>query len=420
MNLLSRLRVTPSIHVRLSVAGHSEFDRSIELPSGASADWLVEAYLLSLGTPRDDIHSDFDGRLELSPPHWRVERQTMRLPEIPHEIDVFVMGAGTPAVGDPCVAVVDAEPDAPAPVIGRWQSDAPPFRVHHINNELAQRFGVVVPRFDDSGLAGGHGIRSSSRLDSLLRSLAPTRRLALLVHLDDTGILEERPLEWSTVESALASLTALFECVGAAGLVQDSETGWLADRDVAAIVRALGWASAGATGAAAGGADSVSAPGEALLSLARQSKLIRRLKGRILVTKRGRSLVEPGSKTLCELARAVTERGNRYGGWSFDADSCDQTLALLAIADGSAETFAELPALVDLGRAATEEYRCSPDGYDEYGLYTSPFDRSASNAETGMPVQVRQTIDRLAALSEPDRFGVISPAMRAVARAALL
>lgn len=420
MNLLTRLHITPSIHVRLTVAGHSEFDRVIELPYRASAEWLVNAYLLSLGIHHDNIHSDFDGHLEMRPSGWRSECQTMRLPEIPHEIRVLVTDGRMPEVGDPCVAIVEAEPDAPASIVRRWQHDAPPFRARHINNELAQRFGVVVPHFDESGLERSHGIRSSSRLNSLLRSLAPARRLALLAHLDDTGILEERPLELSTVESALESLTSLLEHIGATGLVQDSETGWLADRDVAAIVRALGWASEGAEVSASADTEGVSAPGEALLSLARQSKLIRRLKGRIVVTNRGRNLVEPGSKTLSELARAVTERGNHYGGWSFGADSYDRTLALLAIADGSAETFSELPAQVKLGRAAIEEYRRSPYSYDEYGLYTSSFDRSATDADTGVPVQVRQTIDRVAALSEPGRFGVISPAMRAVARAALL
>lgn len=411
MNLLSRLRITPTIHVRLAVVGHSEFDRTIELPSGASAEWLVDAYLLSLGIHHDDVHSDFDGYLDMHP-SWRGDFQTMRLPEVPHEIQVLVLEGREPEVGDPRVAIVGSEPDAPASIVGRWQNGTPPFRVRHINNELAQRFGVVVPRFDDSGLERGHGIRSSSRLDSLLRSLAPARRLALLVHLEDSEILGDRPLELNTVESAIASLASLFDYIGAAGLAQDSETGWVADSDVAVIVRTLGWTSAAA--------DGVSAPGEALLSLARQSKLIRRLKGRIIVTTRGRNLLEPGSQTLSGLADAVTERNNSYGGWSSDTDSHDRTLALLAIADESAEAFAELPALVSLGRAAVEEHRRSSHGCDVYGLYGSPFDHSTMDADTGVSVNVQRTIDRLAALSEPGRFGVISPAMRAVARAALL
>lgn len=412
MNLLARLRITPTIHVRLAVAGRSEFDRVIELPSGASAEWLVDAYLLSLGIQQDDIHSDFDGYLDMHPSRWRTECQTMRLPEVPYEIQVLVTDGRMPEAGDPCVAIVDAEPDAPASIVGRWQNDAPPFRVRHINNELAQRFGVVVPHFDDSGLERGHGIRSSSRLGSLLRSLAPARRLALLIHLEDSEIFVDRPLELSTVASAIASLTSLFDYIGAEGLVQDSATGWVAERDAAVIVGALGWTSAGA--------DGVSAPDEALLSLARQSKLIRRLKGRILVTARGRKLLEPGPQTLSGLADAVTVRDNRYGGWSSDTDSCDRTLALLAIADGSAGTFAELPALVNLGTAAIAEHRRSPRGYDEYGLYGSPFGHTTMDADTGVPVNVQRTIDRVAALSEPGQFGVISPAMREVARAALL
>lgn len=409
MNLLTRLRITPAIHVRLTVAGHSEFDRVIELPSEASPDCLVSAYLLSLGVHHDDIHDDFGGYLDLSLWSWRAERQTMRLPQIPHEIQVLVMDGGTPEVGDPCVALVDAEPDAPASSGCGWQSGAPPFRLRHINNELAERFGVVVPHFDDSGLGRSHGIPSSSRLDSLLRSLAPVRRLALLAHLEDSEILVDRPIELSTVESAIASLASLIDCIGPDGLLQDPETGWIADDDLAVILRELGWTPA----------QGISTPGETIMSLARRSKLIRRLKGRILVTVRGRKLLELGPQTLKRLADAVTQRDDRYGGWPSYAQSPDRALALLAIADGSAKTFAELPALVGLGKAGIGERRSS-HGLDDDDLYESPFDLSTMDADTAMTVNVQRIIDRFAVLSEPGRFGMISPAMRAVARAALL
>lgn len=409
MNLLARLHIPPAIHVRLTVAGHSEFERVIELPSGASPDWLVSTYLLSLGIHNDDVHHDLDRYLDLHPASWRPKLQTMRLPEIPHEIEVLVMDAGVPEVGDPCVALIEPGPNVAAPFVGRWQSDTAPCRLRHVNDELAQRFGVVVPHFDDSGLERSHGIRSSSRLDSLLRALAPLRRLALLAHLDESEILADRPLELNTVESAMAPLISLLTHIGPAGLVQDPETGWITDGDVAVIVRELEWTPV----------DGISAPEESLVSFARQSKLIRRLKGRVLVTVRGRKLLELGTQTLNELADAVTQRDDRYGGWRSYAQSHDQALALLAIADGSAKTFAELPPLVGLGKAAIGK-RGTSHGYDDDDVYESPFDHAAMDADTAMTANVQQIIDNIAVLSESGRFGMISPAMRAVARVALL
>lgn len=407
MNLPARFHITPAVHVRLSVDGHPEFERVIELPAGSSTDRLVSAYLLSLGMHDEDAYDAFDVRLDLNASSWRPECQTLRVAQIPHDIHVLVMDGRMPDAGDPCVAIVGADPDAAASCARRWQTDAAPFRVRHVNSELAEQFGVVVPYFDDSDLGNGRRTGGSARFNALVQALTPARRLALLAHLDDSGIFEDRPLDLNAVESAVASLTVLFGYVGTDGLAQDPESGWVADSDIVRIMRALGWDSADEVG--------ITSPAEALLSFARDAKLLRRFKGRIIVTTRGRELLEPGPGTLRALASAVAADADRHAGWYGRAERFACTLAVLAIADGSAQELADIPAVVALGDGALNENRrvYQRDSWDDI------LDHATTDAGAEVPADVRRTIERITALSEPGQFGVISPGIRAVARAAL-
>jgi hypothetical protein len=265
----------------------------------------------------------------------------------------------------------------------------------------------VVPQFDESGIAAvERGIRHSSPIAQLARSLTSVRRLALRAHLDDTGVLDATPLMPEERESATRALCILLARIGEDGIAQDEEDGWLSKSDLAEVAESLGWTDAGG-GAGVG-------PGAALVTVARAARLIRRLRGRVVVTNAGRSLGIGQKRAVEEVIFAVSDAGR--GQWSWSGQPRDVTLALLAIADGSARAVTDLPELVASGRAAFD------DAYDRIATHFESVGGAlgGGRASAGEPSALQSVSEHLSALSEPGAFGVITPAMRSIARLALL
>ncbi|HWV49147.1 MAG TPA: hypothetical protein VN035_06785 [Microbacterium sp.] len=409
MNLSKSIRVPSAVHARLSVAGHPELDRVIEAPAGGSSSCVVDAYLLSIGVRRDATYGDDERYFEMRPSSWRYrDSQSLRIPGVPHVVDVEIVDADAPAVGQPRVAVVAGEPIESLPMATVWQTDPPPFRLDHVNLELLRRYGVVLPYFDDGGLAKLEPrVRAGSHIASLLRALEPVRRLALRAHLDDVGILRDASQDAGSPDVATASLRMLVHHVGVVGLAQDPTTGWVAESDAEAVVDQLDWSSASAEG--------VGEPRDVLFAFARRTKILRRLKGRVVVSKLGRDLVEPGRRSSRRLAVLLAEPDRPRYSWGYQYSPVIP-LALLSIADGSAATFADVAGQVALGRAGIDRnpYR----HYDEIDMWSLGPEISESSESVAERVQA--LVDDFAALSEVGSFGVITPAMRALAREALL
>lgn len=405
MNLREHVHVTPSVHAHVSVREDPSFDRVIELPSGSPGHWLAEAYLLSIGVDRKYSEFDHDDRsLVVADGYgWGSHARHLEIPELPFAVDLRVVHARTPAIGEQLVAVLSDDAEERPPTMSNWRSDAPPFHREHVNEELVRRFGVVLPYFQRAGAA----TRLPGRIGALIDALPPVRRLALRAHLETSGILSEPPRDLAVVESATESLRTLLVHVGRDGLAQDPDTGWVSARDSAEIIDALGWSESES--------DAVGDPADTLLGFARRAKILRRLKGRIVVTSAGWEIVEADRKTICRLASHVvqTERG-----YSFEADDqrAHTTLALLAIADGAAESFADLRDLAVLGGVVSPRYGYDDEYEHEYDFWHHHVREPQCLA---LSAQTKKVIDALAALSDRRRFGAITPAMRAIAREAL-
>ena len=172
------------------------------------------------------------------------------------------------------------------------------------------------------------------------------------------------------------------------------------------VIESLGWTDA----ADAAGID----PAAALLALARAARLVRRLRGRVVVTNMGRALALGQDRAFDEVIHAVRESGRDR--WPWGGHPRDLTLALLAIADGAARTLADLPDLVASGRAAFEA------GHDRVATYLESSGGSLFGKVTpaDAPSVTHALSERLSALSDPGAFGVVTPAMRSIARLALL
>ena len=145
-------------------------------------------------------------------------------------------------------------------------------------------------------------------------------------------------------------------------------------------------------------------PADALASLARRTKAVRRLRGHVVVTNLGRGLADGEVRAFLRIIDGVRALGRERlfpSAWPRAV-----TLALLAVADGSASTFDELVGVVARGEAALEE---------------GPGDGRFSewSPRSGDVSAVQRVVESLCALSSPSAFGSITPAMRAVARAAL-
>lgn len=421
MNLSEHVHVTWALHVGLSVADRPELTRVIRVPRDAPSYWVVEAYRLSLGlepdVPESEEESDPPPLIDLLP--WRCRTQQVSIPGVAESVDVTITGPFETRMGDPRVTVVDAGPaDEDERVPGDWQTRRPPFRAEHVEFELAQRFGLVQPRLDPSmGGAVGDTLRDPSPLASMCESLSPVRRLALLAHLEDTGLIDAAPpdsvagdsvtADSTTVETVTEGVRALVAQIGADGVEQDTADGWLPRTVAARAVESLGWPDAVPPGRPD--------PAESLVLLARRTKAVRRFRGRVVVTHRGQALAKGGLGAFARIVEAVRAIGREAMFPSGQPRTV--TLALLAVADGSVATFDELPEFIERGEAAVAEGRRGGARGFEWSLRSRQED--GADRRFGHRDAAGRVIEILCALSSPGAFGSITPAMRVVARAAL-
>jgi hypothetical protein len=402
---------TPSaVRVDVTVAHHPEYDRALELPSDAPRSWLVEAYLMSVGfEPPAEMESDAEDEVWAYPEarwdaHGPVARQAedvrrLHLPSFPYEA---VMRKGYPydaTLGDQSVAVLDDERGTALrqPASAEWQTAAPPFRIDRVNEELARKYGIVLPHFSRSSVDGvERDIRHSALIRSLFSELTPVRRLALHAHLERCGMLGRVPLAQADALSATEAVRTLLHRVGDRA-AQDTESGWLPAAFTTDLAGDLGWE-----------ADDVAA----LVSFVREARMLRRLRGEVIVTGLGRKLLSepvPGVSTVVDFVAMGDRRSYSYT--SRALPHFETAAALLAIADGSALALADLPGLVAPVSNMKDRDREARWGGFMFG--------GASDAGT-IDAQMETLAARFRMLSAPGACGEISPAMRAVARVALM
>ncbi|KJL26138.1 hypothetical protein RN51_00358 [Microbacterium oxydans] len=414
MNLSEHVHVTWALHVEMSVAGCPELTRVIGVPRDAPSYWLIEAYRLSLGLEPEapELESDADRSPLIDLCVWRTPTQQVPVPGVADVVDVAISGPYATRMGDPRVTVIEPGSDpVTAHPSTEWQTQRPAFRAEHVGIELAQRFGLVQPRLDPAawGVAGD-ALRPFSPLAALCDGLSPARRLALLAHLDDARLIDAVPFDETAAgseiaEMATAGIRTLVTRVDPDGVDQDPAAGWLPRAIVSDAVDALDWPAVAVPG--------LPDPVDALASLARRTKAIRRLRGCIVVTHLGRALADGEVRAFLRIIDGVRALGRERlfpSGWPRAV-----TLALLAVADGSASTFDELFAVVARGEAAVEEGR----GDGRFSEWSPRAHLGGSVWRAGDPAGVHRVIESLCALSSPGEYGSISPAMRAVARAAL-
>ncbi|MER7446621.1 hypothetical protein [Microbacterium sp. NPDC097977] len=419
MTIQIPVRMPTFMRVELTVDGHPELDRAIDLPSGSPHDWIVEAYRLSLGLePHESSEHDGIDRCHHDEAYaypWPSRPGVDEIPGLPHDPVVGIRAIETPPVGTPWLSVsslsspsevsgaVGSPADAPAT---GWLTGEAPFREDDVNRELLRRHGVVQPFFDDSDLwFVDPQLPSPSPIATLASAVTPARRLALLAHVDAAGLRRPADPDHSDAESALAPLARLLDLLGTVGMAQDATTGWLPDAESDRLVRSLGWG---------GTPDEVRSRGDALVSFARRAKLIRRFKGRVVATALARTLRVASPHTLRILASMMVAGEGGLLDLRSTRSRAEEALVLLAIADGTATHVEDLPGLVVEGSRAFDEsdVRVDLDGR------ASPWAglRGVSDDDGG----AARTVERIALLSATDAYGTITSAMREVARHALI
>lgn len=226
----------------------------------------------------------------------------------------------------------------------------------------------------------------SPALTALLHGLPPERRLALRAHLDDSGILDGRPLDPAHAASLLDGLRWLVERLGPEGIEQNEHRelpNWVAREAEAA----LAWEST---------PESPASPGHSVIALARSARFVRRLRGRILPTARTRTLAVTPVRSVADVRTTFGDRVSRYT-WMHDHA---QTLALLAIADGSAFD-------------AADAVRHTVDGLRVLASH------EPGDIEERARSAVQDLMTVLAPLGGRGSYGRLTPAVRAFARTQL-
>ncbi|MFJ2543766.1 hypothetical protein [Microbacterium sp. NPDC087589] len=408
MSIQIPARVASFVRVEITNAGHPEFDRSIVLPQTAPMEWIVDAYLLSIGREpleKPEYYDDSDDYERPRPDAESIDRWRMAMPALDHRSDIIVRPVDAPPLGASLVSACSST-SSPA-VQGDWLTQPAPFREDDVNRELMRRHGVVRPYFEERDMRDvDPRIRRSSRIATLLSALTPARRLALLSHIDAIGLLRQSVPDRATVETAVAPLAGLLRHLGGTGVVQDPVTGWIPESDVERLTRSLGW----------GGGPGPREPSSTVIAFARRAKLIRRLKGRVVATAYAKSLVQPTRGTLAALAGKIgASTRDRYG-MPLPRRDAEGAIALLAIADGAAQHLDELASHVAAGAVLLDQTD-SIFGSDQFDRILS----SRISDDVGdKSEEIARLAEGFASLSGPKQFGVITPAMREVARCALV
>jgi hypothetical protein len=398
--------------VELTVDGHPDLDRAIQLPARSPRGWIVEAYRLSLGLEPHE-NSDYDGidhchHDEAYAYPWPSVPGADEIPGLPHEPAVVIRMIDTPPIGTPWLSVsslsdaVDAPAAAPS---SGWLTGQATFREDDVNRELLRRHGVVQPYFDDSDLwFVDPRLPMPSPIATLAAVVTPARRLALLAHIDETDLLRTAAPDLREVESVLAPLMRLLDMLGTDGMEQDAEKGWIPASEMDRLVRSLGWH---------GTAAEIRERGDALVSFARRAKLIRRFKGKVVPTALARKVRVPSPLTLDTLAAMITAPDSGWHDFRSTRSQAEEAIALLAIADGIALHVDGLEDHVLEGSRAFAESDVRVDLDDGDSQWAK---RTSSKAAGG----VGEIAERLGLLSAVGSYGVVTPAMREVARCALM
>lgn len=442
-------RSASAVTVLISAPEQPTLNRMIETPTDAPDAWLANAFLLSIGEdPLPEVDAE-SFRLPQShaPSPWGSygrspfdsepnPSRAFTLPGVPHSLEVQHVHTRVPAVGeakvsiieqdDPVPALVDAALDRTstslAPVHASWQTSAAALSVREVNTELADQYGVVQPRFDSSLVVDlGHGVSSGCLLVRLLRVLPPVRRLALRAHLREFGLLNRPVFSEADADALSEGLRVLIDRIGPDG-VEQSDDGWLSDRVLHDVERTLGWTSElQARLASARGSDAP--PGASLLSTARELRLVRRLKGRIILTNLAKGLRALPTGFIGVLANYAAH-GPRHSGYYGSADSNDAqsivALALLSIADGSAVSRADVPDVVARGGAVLERRAATYGHYGTEHHWPGYLGGDVLFSESNLADIIARTLDRLTPPGYAESFGEFTPAVRSLARAALL
>ncbi|MGB3374808.1 MAG: hypothetical protein WBA87_06680 [Microbacterium sp.] len=424
MNYRTHISVPSSNRVEVSVTGHPELSRLIELPRDAPREWLAHAYLLSIGMDPeaqrlDELEPPISWSYDEWDPHYGpratyapVSQERMRLRGVAEEIELTQRGDFQPKVGDQKVAVFPAEQSiAPDRSAAAWQTSPPPFRPDAVNHELARTYGVVLPHFNASALAPGpYPYGRKPLIDSLLAELSSVRRIALRAHLDDIGLFDEADsLDDDAIRQAAEPLLRLLAGIGPDGAVQDPDTGWLPAEFASELASGLGWDLDGTADAA---------PGALLIDVARKAKLIRRLRGRIVATAAARKLVaDPAHELMNALSLVLDTDGYGYHVYDFSPRAASAA-ALLALADGSARELDDLAGIVELAVSARQHNR--DDEYEDEYRGMRSYGHGGSTSAAVVVAAVDSVQQTFRTLSGPGAFAEISVPMRVVARAMLL
>lgn len=412
MTIQIPVRMPTFMRVELTVDGHPDLDRAIELPTRSPRGWIVEAYRLSLGLEPHES-ADHDGidhchHEEAYAYPWPSVPGSDEIPGLPHEPAVLIRTIDTPPIGTPWLSVSSlsdaSDPPAAGPSSG-WLTGQAPFREDDVNRELLRRHGVVQPYFDDSDLwFVDPRLPMPSPIATLAALVTPARRLALLAHIDETDLLRTAAPDLHEAESALVPLTRLLDMLGADGMEQDAEKGWIPVAEIGRLVHSLGWD---------GTAAEARERGDRLVSFARRAKLIRRFRGKVVMTALARKVRVPSPLTLDRLAAMIMATESGWHDFRSTRVQAEEAIALLAIADGRAVHLDDLPDLVIEGSRALVE----SDVRVELDDGESPWARPARSRAAGAGGEIAA---QLGLLSAAGAHGFVTPAMREVARLALV
>lgn len=269
-------------------------------------------------------------------------------------------------------------------ISGDWRSERAPFRPEHVQHELELAFGrVPAPPSLSDMMTQGCSLSSGSPLIDLAARLRPARRLAFRAHIEDAGLTRPPQFDEETTRVLTAGLRWCLERLGAEGLPQ-GEDGWTSEDERLLAAQALEWpVEHGEHDVQDSGCDDSpgrpaspqrsessrqSEAGDALWALIRSLRLARRYQGRVVATRAGRETLEHPARILNNLARELWWGGDRRSPTRSTPTS--RTLALLALADGTAD---------DISTLAKAAAPSDPLDRDEYGSqpdYSSRFARS--------------------------------------------
>ncbi|WP_343999877.1 hypothetical protein [Microbacterium paludicola] len=280
---------------------------------------------------------------------------------------IVVSGSEPAHVGDSAVRLLRCGQPSRRPDVAWWDEPTPvdPALLQH---DFDIEFGFV-PRLADPWHSGAAPLDSS--LAGLFALLLPPDRVAMESHLQERGLLHPEPLRPAELSALTAAFATALDAVGE-GLAQGPD-GRLPARFTEELAHTLAWDRAPAAG---------------LTDAAWRLRLLRRLQGQVLRTRRGRFA---DKRSRLDISTAVLEFSQRDR-WYASPIPPAATLALVAVADGVGTHLSEVTSLLSAPIAA--------------------LDRDCDAAT--------EVLDRLALLSAPGAYGVITPEMRRLANHVVL